>query len=106
MVDSGYRVYGWIFFTGFGGNAGVVGADEFVTGNYFRDNNIAKLFNIADGLQMSQDPLGNIWTTTYYSIRMLNTFISNIDNVYDLTAAEKRNWKAEAIAVKAFIILN
>ena len=51
---------------------------------------------------MSQDPLGNIWTTTYYSIRMLNTFISNIDNVYDLTAAEKRNWKAEAIAVKAF----
>lgn len=42
---------------------------------------------------MSQDPLGNIWTTTYYSIRMLNTFISNIDNVYDLTAAEKRNGK-------------
>lgn len=35
------------FFTGFGSNAGVVGADEFVTGNYFRDNNIAKLFNIA-----------------------------------------------------------
>ena len=91
-----------VSFSGFGSNAGVVGADEFVTGNYIRDNNTAKLFNIADGLQMSQDPLGNIWTTTYYSIRMLNTFISNIDNVYDLTAAEKRNWKAEAIAVKAF----
>ena len=94
-----------VSFSGFGSNAGVVGADEFVTGNYIRDNNTAKLFNIADGLQMSQDPLGNIWTTTYYSIRMLNTFISNIDNVYDLTAAEKRNWKAEAIAVKAFYYL-
>ena len=89
-------------FVGFGGNVGVVGADEFVTGNYIRDNNTAKLFNVADGLQMSQNPLGNIWPDTYYSIRMLNTFIENIDNVYDMTAAEKRNWKAEAIAVKAF----
>ena len=33
---------------------------------------------------------------------MLNTFITNVDNVYDMTAMEKRNWKAEAMAVKAF----
>ncbi len=89
-------------FAGFGHNVGVVSADEFVTGNFLRNNNQAQEFNIADGLQMSQNPLGNIWPDTYYSIRMLNTFIENIDHVYDMTTAEKSNWKAEAIAVKAF----
>ena len=87
-------------FTGFTANVGVTGADELVTGDQARK--FCRLFKIGDGLQASQDPLDNIWTATYYSIRMLNTFIERIDDVYNMTDAEKRNWKAEAIAVKAF----
>lgn len=90
------------YFFGFGDNASLGGADEFVAGDYARDKAWLKEFNIASGLQLSQNPIGNIWPVAYYSIRMLNTFITNVDHVYDMTAMEKRNWKAEAMAVKAF----
>lgn len=82
-------------------SVGVIGADEFVTNDYIRGRGV-DLFNIADGLQMSQKPLGNIWPDTYYAIRQLNTFIANIGNVYNMSDAEKINWKAEALATKAF----
>lgn len=90
----------WIL--GFGENVGSCGADEFVTGNYIRNFQSWMMFQVADGLQTSQSPIGNIWTSAYYHIRMLNVFIENVGNVYDLTVEEKKNWKAEAMAVKAF----
>ena len=80
---------------------GVIGADEFVTGDYERSLG-AKMLNIPDGLQLSQKPIGDVWGSTYYSLRLLNTFIQRIVDVYDMTEAEKINWRAEAIAVKAF----
>ena len=80
---------------------GVRGADEFVTGDYERSLG-AKMLNIPDGLQLSQKPIGDVWGSTYYSLRLLNTFIQRIVDVYDMTEAEKINWRAEAMAVKAF----
>ena len=80
---------------------GVIGADEFVTGDYERSLG-AKMLNIPDGLQLSQKPIGDVWGSTYYSLRLLNTFIQRIVDVYDMTEAEKINWRAEAMAVKAF----
>ena len=80
---------------------GVIGADEFVTGDYERSLG-AKMLNIPDGLQLSQKPIGDVWGSTYYSLSLLNTFIQRIVDVYDMTEAEKINWRAEAMAVKAF----
>lgn len=80
---------------------GVIGADEFVTGDYERSLG-SKMLNIPDGLQLSQKPIGDVWGSTYYSLRLLNTFIQRIVDVYDMTEAEKINWRAEAMAVKAF----
>ena len=80
---------------------GVIGADEFVTGDYERSLG-AKMLNIPYGLQLSQKPIGDVWGSTYYSLRLLNTFIQRIVDVYDMTEAEKINWRAEAMAVKAF----
>ena len=80
---------------------GVIGADEFVTGDYERSLG-AKMLNIPDGLQLSQKPIGDVWGSTYYSLRLLNTFIQRIVDVYDMTEAEKIYWRAEAMAVKAF----
>lgn len=89
-------------------NPAFLGADEFTTGNYLRNNfsgnqAFGGLF-IADGLQMSQEPYGDIWGAIYYSrIRYCNTFLENIENVYDMDDLEKKQWAAEVKALKAFI---
>jgi hypothetical protein len=40
-------------------------------------------------------------TNMFEGIRYCNTFINNIDNVYDMTDYEKKIYKAEAVALKA-----
>ena len=60
---------------------------------------------------MSQEPYGNVWDNVgsssgllYYQIlRNINIFIENIDAVYNMTDVEKRQWKAEAKALKAYV---
>lgn len=49
-------------------NPAFLGADEYTTGNYLRNQNggMAGLF-IGDGLQMSQDPYGDLWESGYYN---------------------------------------
>ena len=79
----------------------VIGGYDFVCGDYERSLG-SKMLNIPDGLQLSQKPIGDVWGSTYYSLRLLNTFIQRIVDVYDMTEAEKINWRAEAMAVKAF----
>lgn len=105
-----YLVYGdWGSIT----NAGVTGADEFVGGDYVRSSsNIYYLpaLKIADGLQMSLDPYCNLWKEdlmvynrgVYYYIRMCNTFLENIDRVYNMEKSEKAQWTAEVKAIKAY----
>ncbi len=85
-------------------NPAFLGADEYTTGNYLRNQNggMAGLF-IGDGLQMSQDPYGDLWESGYYNgIRYCNTFINNIDGTYNMESSEKIQWKAEVKALKAF----
>lgn len=101
-----------------GENVAYLGTDEFVTCDRFR--NFSNLqgkyyypgFKISDGLQMSQDPYDNLWeqggiedrfNSFYELIRSCNIFIENIDNVYNMLTSEKRQWKAEVKAIKAFI---
>ena len=89
----------------FNTNPMFLGADEYTTGNYLRNNSeewYDGLF-IADGLQMSQDPYGNRWEEGHYSrIRYCNTFLKNIWDVYNMDDKEKAQWAAEVKAIKAF----
>ncbi|MGL5682168.1 MAG: RagB/SusD family nutrient uptake outer membrane protein [Marinifilaceae bacterium] len=91
-------------------NPQFLGADEMVAGDFTRREGSATSdkfsfcgFFIGDGIQMSYDPYGNIWNdnTVYAGIRYCNTFINNIDNVYNMLETEKRLWVAEVKALKA-----
>lgn len=97
-------------------NAVYLGADEFVAcqsienlgydGKYYLPG-----FRIAAGEQMSQMPYGDYWSrgneydmnpTLYEVIRSCNTFLENIDNVYNMQDREKEEWAAEIKALKAY----
>lgn len=97
-----------------GYNGCYLGADEFTAGEYLRNQHfpIFPGFKISEGLQMSQDPYCNIWDkgngmkdqpSFYASIRSCNTFLEHIDDVYNMEEYEKRQWKAEVKALKAYI---
>lgn len=80
------------------------GADEVVAGEYVRNQYPAfEGFFIGDGLQMSQEPYGNVWKNTqfYAAIRYCNVFFENIGHVYNMEQVEKNIWTAEIKALKA-----
>lgn len=79
-----------------------MGTDEIAMGAWGRRYNFPGI-NIGDGLQMSQEPFGNVWhNKKYYAgIRYCNIFIEGVDGVYNMPDEEKRLWKAEVIALKA-----
>ena len=80
-----------------------LGSDEFVSSPKLYDGtDIFVGSMVANGLQMSQEPYGNIWYPMYIVIRNANTFLDHIDGTYNMTE-EERNWrKADVKAVKAF----
>ena len=87
-----------------GTNCALVGADEYTAGNYAREaGNLTNLL-ISDGLQTALQPINNMWAfdQIYYRIRYCNTFLENIDKVYNLRSGELETWIAEVKAVKAF----
>lgn len=98
-------------YTNFALNVAYLGTDEVVGSPYLRNTQNVEGLKIVDGLQMSQDPYGNIWEGNvqqqakgyYQIIRNANIFIENIDGVYDMTDLEKKQWKAEMKALKAFL---
>ena len=89
-------------------NPAYLGADEVVAGEHARrragtgKTNWSGLF-IGDGLQMVQDPYGNIWSdqTYYLGIRYCNIFLENIGHTYSMQESEKALWSAEIKALKA-----
>ena len=101
-------------------NVAYFGADEFVTCDVNRNSMKSggvryKGMKIAEGLQMSQNPYGNWWDeggvarpdnfvyrSMYENIRNCNIFIENIDRVYNMEEFEKKQWKAEVQALKAY----
>lgn len=102
-------------------NEAFVGADEFVAGDYLRNSSVEwPGLKIASGLQNSLNPYGNLWVNEefrqnddgsltltgredyYTAINLCNIFIDRIDQVYNMETEEKREWKAEVKAVKAY----
>lgn len=106
-------------FGDYGQNPINLATDEFVTGElppkfYFslKQGLLWPGFKIANGLQMSQDPYGNLWEKSnesdyenfgaYTAIRYCNIFLQQIWKVYNMPMAEKEMWAAEIKALKAF----
>lgn len=82
------------------------GADEVVGGDYIRRDSRYlpwQGFYIGDGLQMAQDPYGDIWRGDgfYAAIRYCNVFLQKIGQVYNMEDKEKELWIAEIKALKA-----
>ena len=97
-------------------NPAYTGTDEIVVGQYIRStyssNNLYcwdGLF-IGDGLQMVQNPYGDLWRNSgnskqsgdyYTAIRYCNIFFEKMAGVYNMEEAEKDLWIAEVKALKA-----
>ena len=91
------------------------GADELVADNYLRNMSYhPEGLNIIGGRQNVLDPYCDTWFNIssgnagrcrkdfYTQIVLCNHFITRIDNVYNLSAKDKEEWKAEVVALKAF----
>lgn len=92
-------------------NEAFLGADEFVVGDHVRNSLTLDGLQIGSGMQHSLDPYGDYWSKTsesggrsdfYTAINMCNHFIAHIDDVYNMDDQEKREWKAEVQALKAY----
>lgn len=106
--------------TDFSMNPIFLGTDEIVMCEVLRNATVSNGqpqfpgSNLAEGLQMSQSPYGNIWDrgilranggeycSMYENIRNCNVFLENIGNVYDMEDTEKDQWRGEVLALKAY----
>lgn len=98
-------------------NEAFIGSDELVAGDYQRSGTYDWIgLHISSGLQNSLDPYGDIWskkkisgttiagrTDFYTGINLCNIFIDKIDQVYNMESTEKKEWKAEVKALKAYL---
>ncbi|GAP71275.1 RagB/SusD domain-containing protein [Candidatus Symbiothrix dinenymphae] len=72
------------------------------------DNNQWQPIRIMERKQSSDAPMLGIWSGTgsgkkmYEGINFCNLFISNIDKVQDMQPAEKADWKAQVLFLKAY----
>lgn len=101
----------------FSTNEAFIGADEYVAGDYVRNLGSLAGLSISSGLQNSLTPYGDIWSNKvlsdygtsfgrndfYTGINLCNIFIERIDDVYNMEDGEKREWKAEVKALKAYM---
>lgn len=83
-----------------------LGADEFVSGDFFRNNfpEYSEGLFIGDGLQESNSPFCNVWHKNRYfaALRYCNIFLDNIMKVYNMSEEEKKLWYYEVESLKAF----
>lgn len=98
----------------FTGNIAFTGADELVPDDYVRNQGSFDGLSIGSGLQNVLSPYGDVWLRKgsdngtparydfYTAITICNIFIDKIDQVYNMEEREKREWKAEVKAVKAY----
>ena len=92
-------------------NEAFTGADELVAGAYLRNRNIFTGFNISSDKQNTLNPYCDYWVNKegslgrddyYTAINHCNIFIDKIDQVYNMEELEKKEWKAEVKALKAY----
>ena len=89
---------------------GIAAGDELTTGTALRSDVFSpgkriQAFDISAGLLSASTPLMGRWSSYYRSIRQCNTFIENIDKVYNMTEKEKGQYKGSAKAIKALYYL-
>lgn len=80
------------------------GADEIAALDYARRLDITiEGMLLADGLQNTSSPLGNVWDSSsfYAAIRYCNIFLQHIGNTYNMKKEEADLWSAEIKAIKA-----
>lgn len=85
-------------------NPAFSGSDELVSGDFVRQrSSFPQGLHIADGLQQTHDPIGNIWKKDkhYAAINYSNIFLANIYRVNNMPQSEKDMWIAEIKALKA-----
>lgn len=98
-------------------NVAFWGSDEMVADNYFRNSTAFQPagLNILMGRQSVLSPYDDFWFNKYVweggktarddyytAIVMCNHFITRIDKVYNLSDNDKKEWKAEVKALKAY----
>lgn len=85
--------------------------DEVVADNYMRNSaGHPEGLDIIQGFQNVLSPYGDVWFKKYSTYRrdfytyinLCNHFISRVDSIYNLEVADKKEWKAEVVALKAF----
>lgn len=97
-------------------NVAFWGSDEMVADNSMYNNSYhPEGLDILRGMQGVLDPYDDFWydrvdestgqnyrTDYYTAIVMCNHFLTRIDNVYNLDEEDKKEWKAEVKALKAY----
>ena len=87
-------------------NPAFLGGEEFWTWNIFsfpENTEFRAPFRIGNGQQNAGDPILNYYEGDLFkTMRKCNTFIEKVDGVFELTAVEKAQWKAEAKVIKAY----
>ncbi|MGM9734773.1 MAG: RagB/SusD family nutrient uptake outer membrane protein [Prevotella sp.] len=84
------------------------GSDEVVADEYTHTEGLGSTkeripgIMIAEGKQKTQNPYGNIWSSTkfYGGIRYCNIFLANIDKTYNMEDEERNMWKGQVLACK------
>ena len=85
-------------------NMSFFGADELVVNEYMKNDATVAGIKISEGLQMAQTPYGDVWASVYNIIRDCNTFLDNIDNVYNMKNTEKRGRRESFEGISLFRI--
>lgn len=76
--------------------------------DYANNRGIDRGEKLMRGWNNSNDPIFNYWaggggvTSLYQGIRICNIFFENIDNVPDITPAERNDWVAQVKVLKAY----
>lgn len=91
-------------------NVAFFGSDEMVADNYLLNSGHPVGLDIITGKQNVLSPYDDCWLERindrredyYTAISLCNHFINRIDNVYNLEEVDKKEWKAEVKALKAF----
>jgi hypothetical protein len=77
--------------------------DDYLEGQAWEETSAGiQPIQVMKGQMNEQSPPMNRWAAIYVGIRAANTFLENIDNALDMTAAEKNEWKAQVTFIKAF----
>lgn len=93
-------------------NEAFLGADELIACDFLKNSNPSAYpgIYIAEGFQNSMNPYNDLWSDKssngridfYTAINFCNIFINKIEKVYNMEMMEKREWKAEVKALKAY----